>query len=225
MGLGYLRGVLRSGLVVIVALASGCVLFPRPLTAPPPETDAILLLTGTLPFPMDQIARHPWFATRRAGTERWDVWEVGGGGDLDDPFVNAPYGDPILHGVWTGAEARAGIDCIERVAPGVKQRIERDYFLVPGPNSNTFGDEVLRACDLAASLPATSVGKDFRGLIGAGLTSERTGVQLETALVGVKVGLREGVEIHLLGLSFGFDLWPPALIVPLGPGRIGFADR
>jgi|JI9StandDraft_2_1071091.scaffolds.fasta_scaffold196479_2 hypothetical protein len=224
-GPGYPHRVLRLGLVAIAALTSGCTILARPLTEPSPDTDAILLVTGTLPFPMDQIARHPWFATRRAGGERWEVWEVGGGGGLDDPFANSPYGSPILHGVWTGAEATAGIACIERVAPGVKQRIERDYFLVPGPNSNTFGDEVLRACGLAASLPATSVGKDFRGLIGAGLTSERTGVQLETALVGVKLGLREGVEVHILGLSFGFDLWPPAIIVPLGPGRIGFADR
>ena len=109
---------LRLGLVAIAALTSGCTILARPLTEPSPDTDAILLLTGTLPFPMDQIARHPWFATRRAGGERWEVWEVGGGGGLDDPFVNLPYGDPILHGAWTGAEARAGIDCIERVAPG-----------------------------------------------------------------------------------------------------------
>lgn len=216
---------MRVGLLALTAAVSGCVILPRPLVAPSTDTDAVLLLTGTLPFPMDQIARHPWFATRRAGQELWQVWEVGGGGHLDDPFANEPYGAPILHGVWTGAEATAAIACIERVAPGVKTRIERDYFLVPGPNSNTFGDEVLRACDLAASLPATSVGKDYRGLIGAGITSERTGVQLETAVLGVKLGLREGVEVHILGLSFGIDLWPPAIIVPLGPGRIGFADR
>lgn len=211
--------------MVAMLAASGCVILSRPLVAPGPETDAVLLLTGTLPMPMDQIARHPWFATRRAGASEWDIWEVGGGGSQADPIHNAPYGSPILHGVWTGAEATAAIACIERVAPGVKRRIERDYFLVPGPNSNTFGDEVLRACELAASLPATSVGKDYRGLVGAGITSERTGVQVETAIVGLKVGLREGVEVHILGLSFGIDLWPPAIIIPLGPGRIGFADR
>jgi len=84
---------------------------------------------------------------------------------------------------------------------------------------------VLRRCKLAASLPATSIGKDWRGLVGAGISSERTGVQLETPILGFKIGLREGIEIHVLHLSFGIDLWPPAIIVPLGPGRIGFADR
>ena len=62
-------------------------------------------------------------------------------------------------------------------------------------------------------------------MIGAGISSERTGVQLETPLVGLKIGLREGIEVHVIGLAFGIDLWPPAIILPLGPGRIGFADR
>ena len=95
----------------------------------------------------------------------------------------------------------------------------------PGPNSNTFGDRILRKCNLHASLPATSIGKDWRGWIGAGVTSEGTGVQLETPLLGVKIGLKEGIEIHVIGLSIGVDLWPPAIILPLGPGRLGFADR
>jgi hypothetical protein len=214
-----------TALGVLLLAAPACVVLARPLRAPPPDQDAVLLLTGGLPPPMDQIARHPWLATRRAGASSWDVWEVGGGGGTDDPLHNPPYVAPILHKTWTGARARAAIDCIERVAPGVKAQIERDYFLVPGPNSNTFGDVVLRRCKLAASLPASAVGKDFRGWIGAGLTSERTGVQIETALFGVKLGLREGIELHLLGLTFGLDLWPPALLLPLGPGRLGFADR
>jgi hypothetical protein len=44
-------------------------------------------------------------------------------------------------------------------------------------------------------------------------------------VLGVKLGLKEGIEIHIIGLSFGIDLWPPAIILPLGPGRFGFADR
>jgi hypothetical protein len=84
---------------------------------------------------------------------------------------------------------------------------------------------MLRACHLHASLPATSVGKDWRGAFGATVTTEGTGVQVETPLLGVRIGFFEGVEVHVLGLAIGVDLWPPAIIVPLGPGRIGFADR
>jgi hypothetical protein len=84
---------------------------------------------------------------------------------------------------------------------------------------------MLRACKLGASLPATAIGKDWRGLAGAGVTTERTGLEVQTAIAGVRIGFKEGIQVHFLGLEFGIDLWPPALIVPFGPGRIGFADR
>lgn len=206
-------------------LLAGCVILPHSLDPPPNDETTVVLLTGTLGHPLDDIARHPWFAVRRKGETDWTTYEVGGGGQEADPFRHHGYDNPIVHAVWRGAEAERAAVCIEREAPPVKARIERDYVFYPGPNSNTFGDVVLRRCGLHASLPATSVGKDWRGWIGAGITSEGTGVQLETPLVGLKLGLKEGVELHVLGLSIGIDLWPPALIVPLGPGRLGFADR
>jgi hypothetical protein len=214
---------LRTLLLLSVA---GCVVLPRPLAMPDNSETTVVLLTGSLGHPMDGIARHPWFAVRHRGAERWTVYEVGGGGEEEDPFTkHSPYLKPILHKVWRGEEAEQAAACIERVGPEVRSYIESHYIFYPGPNSNTFGDVVLRRCKLSASLPATSVGKDWRGIIGAGVTSERTGLQLETPIVGVKVGLKEGVEIHVIGLSFGVDLWPPAIILPLGPGRLGFADR
>jgi hypothetical protein len=216
---------LAAWLGVAIPLA-GCIVARRSLAPPPADETTVAVLSGTLPHPMEGIARHPWFAVRRAGEAAWTVYEVGGGGSEDDPFRHhPPYGDPILHGLWRGARAERAADCIARVGPEVKARIEAGYVFYPGPNSNTFGDVVLRRCKLGASLPSTSIGKDWRGLVGAGVTSERTGVQIETPVLGVKLGLKEGVEVHLLGLSFGIDLWPPAIIVPLGPGRLGFADR
>jgi hypothetical protein len=74
-------------------------------------------------------------------------------------------------------------------------------------------------------LPAPSIGKDYRGVFGVSGTSGGTGVQLETPLVGAKVGLTEGIEAHVLGMALGVDVWPPALIVPVEHGRVGFADR
>jgi hypothetical protein len=40
-------------------------------------------------------------------------------------------------------------------------------------------------------------------------------------LAGVLVGLEEGLEVNLLGLSFGIDLNRPALRLPVA-GRLGF---
>jgi hypothetical protein len=210
--------------IFLVLALGGCVVFPRSLEPPPNDETTVLLVTGTLGGPMEGIARHPWFAVRRAGHTEWRIYEVGGGG-APPPFTQSAYGNPIVHKVWRGEVGERAADCVERVGPEVSRDIERRYLFYPGPNSNTFGDVVLRRCKLSAGLPSTSVGKDWRGLVGAGLTSERTGVQLETPVVGVKLGLKEGIELHVLGLSIGIDLWPPAIIVPLGPGRLGFADR
>jgi hypothetical protein len=207
-------------------ILTGCIVAKQSLTMPDNTETTVALLTGSLGHPMDGIARHPWFAVRKKGETEWHVYEVGGGGTETDPFTkHTPYLKPILHKVWRGEEAEEAAACIADKGPGIKSDIESNYIFYPGPNSNTFGDRVLRACKLSASLPSTSVGKDWRGIIGGGITSERTGLQLETPVVGLKIGLKEGVEVHVIGLSFGVDLWPPAIIVPLGPGRIGFADR
>lgn len=212
-------------LAALALLCTGCIVAKRSLVMPDNTQTTVALFSGTLGHPMDGIARHPWFAVRKRGETEWRIYEVGGGGSLTDPAKNSPYGTPILHGLWRGEDGEAAAACVEKIGPEVKSYIQEHYIFYPGPNSNTFGDVVLRRCKLSASLPSTSVGKDWRGLIGAGITSERTGVQLETPLVGVKIGLKEGIEVHVIGLSFGIDLWPPAIILPLGPGRLGFADR
>jgi hypothetical protein len=205
---------------------TGCIVAKQSLTMPPNDVTTVALLTGALPHPIDQIARHPWFAVRRAGEQDWQIYEVGGGGRERDPFHgHTAYLDPILHAVWRGDEAERAAACLDAHAHEAKSYIEDHYVFYPGPNSNTFGDVMLRRCNLHASLPSTSVGKDWRGWIGAGVTSEGTGLQVETPVFGLKVGLKEGIEVHVIGLSFGIDFWPPAIIVPLGPGRLGFADR
>lgn len=207
-----------------IALA-GCVIGARAVKEPPPSDDTVVaLLSGTLGPPLNDIARHPWFAVRRKGEQEWRVYETPSNGIERDPFrEHHPYRNPIVHKIWRGAEAERGAACLEREAGPWNERLSYRFF--PGPNSNTFGDVMLRKCKLRASLPSTAIGKDWRGAIGGGVTSEGTGLQIETPIIGLKVGLKEGVELHLLGLSIGIDLWPPAIILPLGPGRLGIADR
>jgi hypothetical protein len=178
-----------------------------------------LLVSDGMPEPISFIARHAWFAVRDRGG--WHRVEVGGGGG--EPLEKWGAGDVRVHGVWRGAEAERAIPCLGREAEEYHRT--RRYLVWPGPNSNTFVDVLLRACGLHADLPVTNIGKDYRGPIGVSLTSGGTGVQLETPLFGLKLGLKEGVELHLMGVGIGIDLWPPALIVPFGPGRLGFDDR
>jgi hypothetical protein len=212
----------RLPLVLVV----GCVVARQPLEIPANDLTTVLLVTGELGHPIDHIARHPWLAVRRAGEQEWLLYQVPSICHCGrDPFHQSGYLDPILHKVWRGEEADRAADCIAREAQAVIDHIDRGYVFYPGPNSNTFGDVILRKCHLHASLPSTSVGKDWRGWIGAGVTSEGTGLQLETPILGLKIGLKEGIEVHVIGLSIGIDFWPPAIILPLGPGRLGFADR
>ncbi len=141
---------MRAGPLLLILGHLGCVVARRSVVMPPNDVTTIALFSGTLPHPMDGIARHPWFAVRRAGENEWKIYEVGGGGTSEDPARNSPYGNTLLHGLWRGEEAERAAPCIESMGPEVKDQIQRDYVFYPGPNSNTFGDVVLRRCKLAA---------------------------------------------------------------------------
>jgi len=209
---------LAAAIAVLPAL-SGCLLLQHDLKVPEGDQPTVLLVSTAMPEPIADIARHCWFAVRAEGETHWQRIEVGGfgSGPLDGES------DIRLHKIWRGPRAQRAIECLRKNASAAHPH--GGYLPWPGPNSNTFVDRLLRKCKLDADLPVTAIGKDYRGVIGVGLTSGRTGVQLETPVAGLKIGLTEGIEIHLLGLGIGIDWWPPALIVPFGGGRIGFADR
>ncbi len=211
----------RALLISISAwLLSACAIFRHPVTLPGGSDAVIMLASVTMPEPIDTIARHAWFAVREEGQGEWYKVEYGGFGPGP---LKTNHGQVEVHAIWRGTEASRGIACLHRWKDAL---YVRSYLAYPGPNSNTFIDRLLRKCHLHADLPATAIGKDYRGrYIGASWTSGGTGVQVETPLLGFRVGLTEGVELHLLSLAFGVDLWPPAIVIPFGPGRIGFADR
>lgn len=122
-------------------------------------------------------------------------------------------------GYVEGDAARAAIDALDA-------RLERSdslpgfgdgYTKWPGPNSNTL------VRDLVAGVPGLGfvfdpncIGKDF-AWFDLAWTSSRTGVRLDTPLLGGAVGLREGVELHLLQLTLGVSLDPPGLSLPFLP--------
>jgi len=206
-----------------LAMLAGCVIGARKVEIPDGDGPRVMLLSCAMPEPITHIARHAWLATRKAGQQDWNRFEVGGGSG--DPLADSGCGgggDVRLHSVWSGKTAANAIECLEQHSEPYKARVK--YMAWPGPNSNTYVDVMLRKCSLRADLPATSIGKDYRGLIGASWTSGGTGFQIETPLVGLKLGLTEGIEIHVLAIVIGIDWWPPAIIIPLGGGRIGFAD-
>jgi hypothetical protein len=99
------------------------------------------------------------------------------------------------------------------------------YSLWPGPNSNTFTAWVLRAVpELKADLPPTAIGKDYTGDKLIASAPSGAGVQLSVfGLLGLTASGVEGLELNLLGLTFGVNPFDPALKLPmlgrLGPAR------
>jgi hypothetical protein len=133
---------------------------------------------------------------------------------------------------WFGAEPQKLLDRrgegVDELIRGIEKAVQSypypdSYRTWPGPNSNTFVAHVARSVpELRLELPPTAIGKDFlpNGDIAAAAPSG-TGYQLSLfGVLGVLVAMHEGVELNLLGLSFGVDLGAPGIKLP-GLGRIG----
>ncbi|HNB28700.1 MAG TPA: DUF3750 domain-containing protein [Alphaproteobacteria bacterium] len=172
------------------------------------------------------FATHPWIAVKRSGELRFTRHEVVGWGD--GPKLRANYG--VTDGLWYGAEPALLADIRGERAAAMIDRIEAaiasypfkdQYRTWPGPNSNTFLAHIARNVpELRLDIPPTAIGKDYRRWYEPIARSPSgTGVQVSLlGLAGLMVGLQDGVEANLLGLSFGIDFLPPALRLP-GLGR------
>jgi hypothetical protein len=204
-------------------VVAGCAV-PRTPASLPPGTEAyVAVLSGEMPGAISQVARHSWIVANVPGDANLHRFEFGS--SYDDPFRYFGEGDVAVHGIvhYDRAGIVSVVDCLRR-EEAAYGAAHPDYFPIPGPNSNTIVDWMLRHCDIHVELPATAIGRDYRGPVGASVTSRGTGVQLETWVFGVKLGLEEGVEAHLLDMALGVHFWPPGITVPVNPGRIGFDD-
>ena len=177
---------------------------------------------------------HTWVVTKPKGAPTYTVHQVIGWRLRRGlPAVSSVPGIPDRN--WFGnrpeliAELRGteAADAISKIKAAVETYpyVEK-YRLWPGPNSNTFTAHLARqAPGLRAQLPVTAVGKDYPvdGALIARAPSG-TGYQLSLfGLFGFIVAWQEGLEVNLLGLSFGVDLTRPAVKIPF-IGRLGFQN-
>ncbi len=173
---------------------------------------------------------HTWIAVKPTGAPAYTRYEVMGWGvGRGFPAVRVNRTGPDNY--WFGARPELLLDrrgedvdaLIAKVEAATAAYPYRDsYRTWPGPNSNTFTAYVARAVpDLGLELPPTAVGKDYLPDGPVAWAPSGTGVQLSLlGLFGVLVGWEEGLEVNLLGLTFGVDLNRPALKLP-GVGRVG----
>ena len=178
------------------------------------------------------LAVHTWIATKPENAPRYTVhqvvgWRGWGGGNVVVSTPDLPdrswYGQPPrLVKELRGPEA-------ERAIPKILEAVSaypytHHYRLWPGPNSNTFTAFVARRVpELGVELPGIAIGKDYLDggrLFGAAPGGRGFQISL-FGLVGVLVGVEEGIELNVLGLVFGIDPLGPAIKLP-GIGRIGF---
>jgi hypothetical protein len=175
---------------------------------------------------------HTWIAMKPSGASDYTRYEVMGWGvDRGAPAIRRNRTGPDHY--WFGSKPDLLVDLRGEGVDGLIARVEAavaaypypdTYRTWPGPNSNTFVAYIGRAVpELRLDLPPTAVGKDFLpDAAPVGLAPSGTGLQLSLfGLAGLLVGWEEGVEVNLLGLTFGLDLNRPALKLP-GIGRLGF---
>ena len=174
---------------------------------------------------------HTWITTKRANADHFVRYEVMGWGVRSGTDA-IRIGPGVPDGYWYGSKPKILIDkrgpevepLIDRIEAAAKRYPYNDrYDLWPGPNSNTFTAFIAREVpDLRLNLPPTAIGKDYLPSGGVFAKSPSgTGFQVSFGgLAGVLLGLDEGFEINLFGLTFGFDIYPPAIKLP-GVGRLG----
>ncbi len=177
------------------------------------------------------FAVHPWIIYKRKGESAYTRYDVVGW--REPQVVQRNYALP--DGLWYGATPQLLVDhrgtAVESMIDEIETAVARypyadHYRSYPGPNSNTFIAHIGREVPaLKLDLPANAIGKDYRPLTSPiGISPSGSGLQIGVlGLLGVSVGLQEGIEFNVLGLNFGVDLNAPALRLPF-LGRLGFSD-
>jgi hypothetical protein len=176
---------------------------------------------------------HTWIAVKPAGAAAYRRYEViGWGVDRGAPAIRVDRAGPDNY--WFGSRPELLVDArgdgVDALIARVEDAVARypypeTYRTWPGPNSNTFVAWVGREVpELRLHLPPTAIGKDY---LPSGVPMSRTpggrGGQLSVlGVAGVLAGWDEGIELNVLGLTFGLDLRTPALKLPVA-GRVGLS--
>lgn len=178
---------------------------------------------------------HTWVSTKEKNAKHYMVYQVMGwrkwrnlsvvSAEKDLPDRYWYNNKPELIFEIKGEQA-------EKMIPQIKAASEsyaypNDYVLWPGPNSNSYVSHIMRHTDgFTVELPPHAIGKNWidDGKFFA-RSETKTGYQFSFfGLLGLTVGKAEGLEINILGLTFGFDVMRPALKLPF-IGRVGMTDK
>jgi len=173
---------------------------------------------------------HTWVAVKPANAREFTVHEVMGWRLKRTGSVVVERNRPA-DGYWYGNKPELLGDIrgpgVEAIIRRIQMAVEEypypaRYHIWPGPNSNTFTAFILRRVpELRVDLPPTAIGKDYLGWRSFNKLPSGTGAQASLfGLAGVAAGLEEGLEVNLLGLTFGVDPKSLSIKLPI-VGRLG----
>ena len=238
-------GRIASGVIAfalgLVALAAGCASLRgdwrtashEPVgTAPDPKAtrEAVVQVYSARTFGWRGVfGVHTWVAVKPVNAEAYTVYEVIGWRLRYRDSVVAIHERPA-DARWYGAEPELLADRRGAAAEVLIPRIDaaarsypwaNEYTVWPGPNSNTFTAWITRAVpELRVDLPPTAIGKDYNGRVFDTAPSGGGGQATLAGLLALTASGVEGLELNLLGLTFGLNPFDPAIKLPL-IGRIG----
>ena len=177
---------------------------------------------------------HSWLATKEKNADSYLVYHVLMWGSAYGGGVIAVQKD-IPDRYWYGAKPTIIFSAkgkkAEKMIPEIYQAVNsypypNYYCAYPGPNSNSFISHIMRLVSgFNAPLPSNAIGKDWihKGRF-FGISETRSGFQFSLyGMLGFTIGLFDGIEINIIGLSFGIDFIRPALKLPI-IGRLAIVN-
>lgn len=168
---------------------------------------------------------HTWIAVKPEGASSYVRLEViGWNMRRGMSVVTVREGGPDNQ--WFGSDPELLVDhrgekaakMIPKIFAAAKAYPYPNHYRVwPGPNSNTFIAFIARDVpEMRLELSPLAVGKDYFPKGGlAGAAPSGTGYQISLyGLLGLMVAAEEGLEVNLLGLTFGIDPKDLAIKLP-----------
>lgn len=193
---------------------------------PAQEKEAVIQIYAARAFNWrGMFASHSWISVKEKNAAEYIVYQVVGWRNYrglpalsiekDLPDRNWYNEVPKLLLDIRGEKAETLIGKIDAAARHYPYA--QPYHVWPGPNSNTFLAYIGREVpELGLMLPGDAVGKDFlmNGQFFAKAPSG-TGYQFSVyGVFGLTIATNEGIELNLLGLSYGLRFYPFSIVLP-----------
>ncbi len=172
------------------------------------------------------VSVHTWLVLKGKNASGYDRYDVVGWGNPVRRNAFPPDGRwysnvPVAIFELKGVEAERLLPKLEASISDYQWSEQGTYRIFPGPNSNTFVATVLASVpELKVDMPPTAIGRDFPNgswisrAPGGGIRATLGGI------AGMTIGLREGIQVNLVGLVAGIRFHNPAILIP-GFGALG----